>query len=250
MWPLIVLAASAFLNAKNQSDARDRQNQFANAMQQYQLSKAREQTAATQQYLTKETPQARAGELDVLTAERAKSLTDTVAAAQPTNAPRIAGKLSGDYQASQDAAAERVADRNRRAIANLSVMGAPAAQELGTGLRFGRAAGTVDAASQASANVGRGYGVDIGNVHPNPYLDVISRIGMAVGGAGLGQAWAAPEATAAAESSGFAGDPGNLAAGEWKNMATGETGLTMRGLKNKWANAWGLYGQPTRTGGY
>src|SRR5437879_1943191 len=121
MWPLVVLAASALLNAKNQSDARERQNQFSNAMQQYQLSKAREQQAATQQYLTKETPQARAGELADVTAQRAATLRDTVAAAQPTNAPRIAGKLSADYQAAQDAAAERVADRNRRAIANLSV---------------------------------------------------------------------------------------------------------------------------------
>jgi hypothetical protein len=66
-----------------------------------------------------------------VTADRTQSLKDTVGAAQAFDAAPIAGKMSGDYAATQEANASRIAERTRRAIEQLSAMGAPGEQAAG-----------------------------------------------------------------------------------------------------------------------
>lgn len=198
MWPaLLVLAASAFLKYQNDRAARERQKRFAGAMETFQRKKSDESMAATEELVKKQTPEARGTELADVTRAREQSLRDTVGAAQAFDAPGVAGKHSADYQAAREREAASVAERTRRAIAQLAATGAPGEQQLKHQLRFGKAAGTVDAANSASDAVGRRYMTDISNVHPNPFINLASQIGMAYGGAMLGGAGGAAAASGA-----------------------------------------------------
>jgi len=183
---LAILAASAFMKMQANEDAAGQREALRRQMETYQKSKARETEAATETLLQKQTPKARAEELMQVTQDREQSLKGTVGAAQAFDAPQIAGKLSGDYESTQEANAARIAERTRRAIEQLSSIGAPGEQQQRFGLRFGRAAGTVDAANRASENVGRGYMTDISNVVPDPFLSLAGDVGMAVGGSMAG----------------------------------------------------------------
>lgn len=189
MWPaLLVLAASAFLKYQNDKQATSRQDSLRQAMEAYQRARAKDTEAATEELVQKQTPKERGTELANITADRTQSLKDTVGAAQAFDQPMIAGKLSGDYRATEEANAGRIAERTRRAIEQLASIGAPAEQQQRFGLRFGKAAGTVDAANRAAENVGRGYTGAMSRVRPDPTLDLISQIGMGVGGGMLGGA--------------------------------------------------------------
>jgi len=206
MWPaLLVLAASAFLKYQNDRQARKRQERFAGAMEAFQRKKSDESMAATEELVKKQTPDARAGELAEATRAREQSLRDTVGAAQAFDAPGIAGKLSSDYRAAQEKEAESISARTRRAIEQLARMGAPGEQQLKHQLRFGKAAGVVDASNAASDAVGRRYMTDISNVRPNPFIDLVSQVGMGVGGYMAGGAGGA-----AASGQGFEDAAGNL----------------------------------------
>lgn len=187
MWPqLLVLAASAFLKYQNDRAALKRQKNLAAAMEGFQRKRSDESMAATEKLLEKQTPEARSGELADLTEARQRSLRDTVGAAQAFDAPETAGKRSGDYERAQEQQATSVAARTRRAIEQLSAMGAPGEQRQAHNLRFGRAAGVVDASNIANENVGRRYMTDIQGVRPNPFIDLVSQIGMAYGTYGMG----------------------------------------------------------------
>lgn len=150
-------------------------------MDAYQRGKSRESMAATEQMLEKQTPEARSTELADVTRDREASLRDTVGAAQAFDAPATAGKTSADFQRAQEAQAQSSSERIRRAIEQLATMGAPGEQKLKHQLRFGRAAGVVDASNQASESVGQAYMNDIRNVRPDPFLSLLSDIGMGVG---------------------------------------------------------------------
>jgi len=186
MWPqLLVLAASAFLKYQNDRAAQKRQKNFANAMEAFQRKRSGESMAATEDMLKKQTPEARGAELADVTAAREQSLRDTVGAAQAFDAPETAGKKGADYRAAQEQEATSIAERTRRAIEQLAAMGAPGEQRQKHQLRFGRAAGVVDASNTASDAVGRRYMTDIQNVRPNPFIDLVSQIGMAYGTSGV-----------------------------------------------------------------
>jgi len=182
MWPgLLVLAASSLLKYRNDRAALKRQQNFANAMETFQRKKSGESMAATEQLVNKQTPEARGTELADLTGQREQSLRDTVGAAQAFDAPSIAGKLSGDYRAAQEREAASVSERTRRAIEQLATMGAPGEQKQQHQIRVGRAAGVVDASNTASDAVGSRYRTDISNVRSNPFIDLLSQVGMGVG---------------------------------------------------------------------
>jgi hypothetical protein len=151
MWPaLAIIAASALLKAKGNRDALARQEQFRRSMEGYQRSKAAEVEAATNALADQQSPQARAAEVDKITADRTQSLKDTVAAAQASAAPKLASVANNDaYTSTEQANAERIAERTRRAIEQLSTMGTPSEVQRKFGLRFGKAAGDVDAANHA-----------------------------------------------------------------------------------------------------
>lgn len=212
MWPaLLIIAASAFAKHMANQEAQGRQERFRQSMEGYQRTKAAESTAATEGLLQKQTPQARGDELAQVTADRAHSLRDTVGAAQAFDAAPIAGKMSGDYGMTQEATANRNAERVRRAIEQLSTIGAPGEQAQAFGRRFGVAAGNVDAANRASANVGAGYLTDIKHVKPDPFLSMAGDVGMTVGGAMAGNAAATAAADAGVNNGqGFEDASGNL----------------------------------------
>lgn len=190
MWELLVLAASALLKHQNDKRAIERQQSLRSAMEAYQRGKAKEIEAATEELIQKQTPQARADEAANITADRAQSLRDTVGAAQAFDAPGIAGKLSADYRSTDETTAAKRAERTRRAIEQMATMGEPSEQQQRFGLRFGKAAGTVDASNRAIENVGRAYTGAMSRVQPDPAIDLISQIGMGVGAGMLGSAGA------------------------------------------------------------
>lgn len=178
---LIVLAASALAKHANDQEALHRQEQIRQAMEAYQKGKSRQAVAATEEVLKKQTPEERGTELNQVTGDREKSLRETVGAAQAFDAPATAGAYSDSYRAAQEKEASTIAERTRRAIVQLATMGAPGEQRQKQQLRFGKAAGDVDAANSASANVGQAYLTDINNVRPSPIVDLASQVGMAVG---------------------------------------------------------------------
>ena len=194
---IAILAMSAFAKMQANEEAADRREAFRRSMEQYQRTKAAEVEQATDTLIKKQTPEARASELSDITVDRERSLRNTVGAAQAFDAPEIGGKLSADYRSTQEADAARIAERTRRAIEQLSTIGAPGEQAQAFGLRFGKAAGDVDAANAASRSVGGGYLRDIEGVEPDPFMTMLGDVGMAAGSAMLGQSLSVPKDTIA-----------------------------------------------------
>lgn len=187
MWPAIaVIIASMIAKHMANKGAQDRQNSLQQAMQAYQSSRAKENESAIGNLVDQSTPQKRAAELQDLNASRMQSMTGTVDAARAASPVTAPAGASSDYQKSSAAAADTVAARTKRAIEQMGVMGAPGEAGIAQGLRFGRAAGKVDAGNTAIGNVGNAYMTDIGNVRPNPWLTMAGDAGMAVGGYMLG----------------------------------------------------------------
>lgn len=183
MVPLILGAiASAYADA----DAQKRRQALLNGMRSYQLGQSAVGQKATQDYLTGATPEARAAEIAKLTGDRTKTLQDSVAAVQASNPTPLAGKLSPDYARSQAAAAGTVADRTKRAIEQLSTMGMPGEAGVQGGIRFGRAAGVVDATNSAINRVGDTYTRGIDSTVPDPMLKLGGNALMAYGSSGAG----------------------------------------------------------------
>lgn len=193
---LAAIAAGAGLKYVADRGASKRRESIRRSMESYQRLKARENEAAVEQLIAKQTPDARGAELAEVTAGREKSMGDSVGAAQAFDAPGIAGNLPAEYKAAQEAEAGRIAERTRRAIEQLATMGAPSEQQQKFGIRFGRSAGTVDAANRAADYVGRSYMSDIENVRPNALMSILGDAGMSAGSsmllAGAGKAPAAP----------------------------------------------------------
>lgn len=184
MWPaLAIIAASMFAKHMANQGAADRQNQLQQAMAAYQRSRAQQNEAATQALVNQQTPDARAAELKKIDASRQASMQNAVDLARTASpVTQAAGtNTSGDYQRASATAGDLVANRAKRVIEQMGVMGAPGEQGIASGIRFGRAAGDVDAGNAAIANVGAGYMRDISNVRPNPWLSMAGDIGMGVG---------------------------------------------------------------------
>ncbi len=235
MFPLAIIALSAFLKYQANQEAADQREQYRNAMEAYQRTKAAEVEKATDLFVKKQTPDARGQELNDITADRQKSLKDTVGAAQAFDQAPIAGKMGADYASTQEANANRIAERTRKAISQLATMGAPGEQQQAFGRRFGLAAGQVDASNRASQNVGGGYLKDISNVVPDPTMTMLGDVGMAVGS---GMAGGAP-AAAPTETPGLF-DP------EWGLMDPGTTSKVnpfFGKLKRGVGNAFSLWGR-------
>lgn len=230
MWPLIILGALTKLMAGQNSS--NRQEYLRRSMEAYQRSKVAETDAATRELMAKQTPQAREAELSQLTTDREKSMRDSVGAAQAFDMGPTAGKISSDYQGAQQATAARVAERTRRAIEQLASIGAPGEQKQAFGMRFGRAAGTVDAANRGSENVGRAYVGAIQNTHPSPFLMMAGDAMMAGGAAGAGGSGGSqPNLTS----------PRNV---EWGSMDNGPGAYTVTPTwKDRLSNGFSIWGR-------
>lgn len=205
---LLVIAGSAALKYGANRHAEKRRSNIRSAMEAYQRTKARENEAVTQKLIEKQAPAVSGAELAQAASDREKSMRDTVGAAQAFDAPAIGGKVSGDYRAAEEANAGRIAERTRLAIQRLATMAAPGDQQQKFALRFGRAAGEVDAGNRAIDSVGRGYLSDIDGVRPNPWLTMAGDAGMSLG-AGMALSGASP-GTAVNNGQGFEDASGNL----------------------------------------
>lgn len=236
---LLIIAGSAFLQYQANQDAQDRQESMRRAMEAYQRSRSAETEAATNELLTKQTPKARGQEMQDLTADRAQSIRDTVGAAQAFDAAPVAGKRSADYEATAAREADTRSAKLKRAIEQISTMGAPGEQEQKFGLRLGRAAGTVDAANRASANVRQGYLNDINGVRPDPGLMLASQIGM---GVGTGMAMRGAGAPVDYEAAGYGAGEAGMSSGGGGAVLGGSSAATAAARRAALSRSFSLWG--------
>lgn len=186
MAPILPLLIGLGVSRAADQEAETRRQKLLDAMQAYQVDKAQKGQAEIQQLIATQRPDVRKAELDKITAARADSLASSVQAVQPTNPAPIAGKLSSDYQKSQEGTASTVAERTRRAIEQMSIMGAPGERDFANSVRFGHTAADVDSANTAINNVGQAYQTSMRNTVPNPWLKLAGQVMMAYGSAKLG----------------------------------------------------------------
>lgn len=231
MDPLSLLIIASSFGAKYYADqqAQDRQQALANAMRNYQQIKARNTEQAINNLVSQQTPTARTTDMNQAIADRVASSNNLVSQVAASNPSQIEGKLSNDYKQSQASTADSVAAKTKRAIEQLATMGAPGDVQSQFGIRFGRAAGNVDANNAAIDRVGQAYRTDISNVRPDPLLSTLGDVGLAVGGA-MGAPAAASGAGAGAETA-FTGMsvPGARLAVPWTTRL--QQGLASWGLK-------------------
>jgi hypothetical protein len=98
-----------------------------------------------------------------------------------SNAMAEAGAVSPDYQARVASNDADLTSRLKRAVSQLSIIGAPAQQGLAEARRFGVAGGEVDASNTAANNVGAAYNKGIELQRPNSFLTLASQIMKGVG---------------------------------------------------------------------
>lgn len=184
MWPLLVIGA--LTKYASTMDAQRRQGKLQEAMRAYQMRQAAANEQAIGGLIGQQTPEARGAELQTIQGSRASSMQGAVDAARSASpVTTVAGAASSqDYQKASAAAADTVANRTKRAIQQLSVMGAPGEQGMQAGMRFGRAAGKVDAGNMAIGNVGNAYLNAIKNTVPDPALSMVGEGLMAAGSSG------------------------------------------------------------------
>jgi hypothetical protein len=145
-----------------------------------------------------------------------------VSSARAVAAPQtVAGRISDDYTQRTALNESMLSDRLRRAIDQLSVIGAPGEMGLRDARRFGVAGGEVDASNVAARNVGDAYmrGIDLQRPNGNLMLagEIMKGIGMAYGMGGFGAGAAAP----------VAGSGLSTTAGGLGYTGTGTTGLKL-----------------------
>lgn len=185
MEPLTILLLAAAAKRANDKAAEQRQQKMADSLAEYNLVKSRESQAAIDTQLATQTPVKREQDMAQSVAARAASMGDTLKSVQVSDPSAVNAKPSSDYAGSQERAAATLADRNRRAIAALSVMKAPGDVAINTGITAGRTAGVVDASNRSIGNVSRAAYGDISRVRPNPWVDMAASAGMAYGSSGL-----------------------------------------------------------------
>jgi hypothetical protein len=204
MFPLIIGLLAKYAAT---ADAQKRQAKLQEAMRAYQLQQAAGNESAIRGLMDQQSTAARGAELQNIQGSRATSMqagVDAVRSAAPTSV--VAGAAaSPDYQKASAAAADTVANRTKRAIQQMSIMGAPGEQAQQFGLRFGRAAGKVDAGNTAIGNVGNAYMNAIRNTVPDPMLSLAGDGLMAYGSSG-----ATAGTTAVNNGQGYEDASGNL----------------------------------------
>ena len=174
---LVPMLASGALQFISQNDVARRQNRLQAAMDEYQRSKARESTAATERYLDTLRPESRAADVREERALAQQGLERSVGASSAFQTPNdYAGVMTPDFAGVRSVGRKVNDDRLKRAIEQLSTSGAVGGIGIRDATRFGRSASDVDAANSASRYVGSAYERDIANVRPNPLLGFASQL--------------------------------------------------------------------------
>jgi hypothetical protein len=186
--PIALALGGALLGGKAERDADKRRRQIADTLEAYTMGRARESRLASEGLVNTMTPELR--QQDVAAKEEANraSMQSTVDAARSAYVPQpLAGKVSDEYRGAGERAAASTAERTRRAIEQLSQAGAPGDTGHDFGIRFGRAAGDVDAARDASQYVGGAYARDVASVMPSWKQKLASQLLFGLGGGLLGR---------------------------------------------------------------
>lgn len=185
--PYLLVAAGAGVGMNADKRAQQRQKRLIDAMEQFQTKKARGSGESIDKFLDTISPTSRAAESSQARGELQGELESSVGAAQAFENPQpIAGRVGSAYTervASNEAA---VKAKLERAMKELAIIGAPKEQSLRQGIRFGRAAGDVDAANSSIRNVGGAYEGAISRVRPSYGETFLSQLLMGLGTAGTG----------------------------------------------------------------
>lgn len=184
--PLLLSAGSAAVSYMGQQDAADRKERLAKAMGAYKLGNANKQADVVNAYIAKDTPQARQQQNDAATAEAKSNYDTSVGAAQAfTNPGQVEGNVSQQFKDAGQASADAASARTNKIIASLSAMRAPSLVQQQRSRDYGKAAGEVGAINSANNSVGGAFGVDMGNVQPDPFTGLAAGV---MGGVGQGLA--------------------------------------------------------------
>lgn len=174
---------STLMQMSAQRSAAKKQNALANEMTAYRSEQAAKSRTAIEQFLNQQNPELRAQEKTQVTDELRTGLDQSVGAVKRFEPQQvIAGKVSDEYAGRQASNEAALGDRVRRAIEQLSGIGAPGEVGMREARRFGQTATGVDANNRAAANVSGRYMDAIGNVRPDPFLTFASQL---VQGAGI-----------------------------------------------------------------
>lgn len=169
--------ASTLLQGAAQSSAARRQKNIVDAMSAYRSQKAGEGQQAINNFLQTIQPGAKDAERTQVQDELRTGLDNSVGAVQKFQAPQqIAGKVSDDFDARTASNNATVSDRIKRAVDQLSIIGAPAEQGMREARRYGVTAGEVDATNSAANNVGARYQDALQTVRPDPFLSLASQL--------------------------------------------------------------------------
>src|SRR5262245_13150351 len=194
--PYVLVAAGTAASYYGESRATDRRARLANAMAEYQSKKAGEGRAAIEGLLAKETPAARAEELDASKRELSQAYAsqdrDLTAFERPAD---FSGRVSKDYKTRRAHGRDETNARLSRAIEQMSAINAPGRRQVEQSRRFGTAATEVDATNRAAANVGGAYQSAIGSTQADPLTSFAGQLLAGLGLAGVGKGGTKPAAT-------------------------------------------------------
>lgn len=182
---IALMAGSYFLQNQAQSDSADRQRNIAAQMGGYDKTQSAAALDATNKYLGTITPEARTQDLASAQGSIADRLGKGVSDVQGFEKGKdFAGKVSPSYTASAAAGDASNADRVKRLISNLSVIGAPGAVNMADASRYNVAAANVGSNMDAMNAVNKDYHAAINTVQPDPLMSFLGQAAGAFGGSG------------------------------------------------------------------
>ncbi len=182
-WMVGSAVASALIQSKAQNDASDRQAGIADQMRAYNMPKSAAALDATNKYLGAIAPAQRTNDIAAAEATTAGRLNSGLADVQAfENKNNFGGKVNKAYTDSVEAGAASNADRMKKLIGNLSVIGAPGQVSLKNAGTYDASAANVGSNMDAINKVDPYYRAAINTVRPDPLLTFVAQ---AVQGAGM-----------------------------------------------------------------
>jgi hypothetical protein len=150
-------------------------------MENFQTGKAQEGQRSIERFIEAINPARRAVESSDIRGELQQGLEKSAGAASAlSNQDNFAGKVSENYTGRRAANDATTAERLRRAMQQLAIIGTPAERGLRTGLALGDASGGVASANSSIGRSGRVYPQAANAQRPDPFLSFVSQ---ALGGA-------------------------------------------------------------------
>jgi hypothetical protein len=177
-WPQVLMAVGSYLlNSAAQGSAQRKQDNLAQQMRQFDLTKTKASTDAINKFLDSAKPEARAQDMAQGKADTTANLNDAIGTSQAYLKPsNFQGKVTSSYADRAGSDAASAGQRIKAAIDQLSTINAPHRQNFDQSLRYGLAAGDVDAANSGMRDVNQAFQTDMSNVRPDPFLSLASQV--------------------------------------------------------------------------